>query len=1135
MPATILLMAAKSGVHLYLKDNNLAYKTTGQGLTPELKQLITDNKNGIMELLKSQQVYIRLPALKRLDNKPEQVLASYAQQGLWLSDQFLGGGPEYNISGIINFSGNLDIKTLKDVFIAIINRHESLRTVFRVNDKGELYQLVRNHIDFSLIVTEIKSSSEQESRSMIDLIKSSEALKTFDLDRDLMLRAQVIIISPNKYMLLITMHHIASDGWSLSILIKELSELYNAQLAGLPNKLSPLSIQYSDYAHWQRSLSSQDELNQQLQYWVYQLHDVELLHNFPLDKPRPLIKTSNGGIHTSFIKGKLFDAISQLCVSCDATLFMGIHAAFAVLIARYSNQTQVSIGTPSANRDQVEISNLIGFFVNTLVLRSNLFADSSFTQVISQSKKTVIDAFRHQNVPFEMVVEKLNPPRSLAYSPIFQIMLAYQNNEQSELSMQGIEVDSVEQNGVFARYDLTLNVRECRDGLQLDWEYSTDLFYSESIIKLSNNFNKVLTTLLADPKTSIFEIDLVDDNDKQKLLNNWSGYSYKYPDNNCIQELFEAKANKFPHATAVIFSGTALSYGDLNSKANQLAHYLRQVIKVKPPTLIGICLDRSFDMIVALLAVLKAGAAYLPLDPKYPLARLKYMVKDANLGAVITSTSCPLDLSQDACIIPVDDSEVVRCLQMLPSVNIPKESIDLSAADAAFAVYTSGSTGKPKASLLKHSGLCNLAIAQANAFSISNNSRVLQFASFSFDAATAEIFATLLGGACIVLMKVENTKSPAAVSRIINEHDITHVTLPPAVLSEMDCILYNKLEVIIVAGDKCPIQLAKQWGSRYRLINAYGPSETTVCATIGEYSHANNVFPIGKPIHNVFIYLLDSHKNLVPPGSVGEIYIGGAGVGLGYLFRPELNREKFIESPFKNQNNKAEQLYSTGDFARWLGDGSLEYIGRRDQQIKIRGFRIELGEIEEALLSYSDVDDAVVLVNDDGFIVAYLTFKNPVELDYQSPLLDKIKSHVEKILLDYMVPHFFAFLKKFPLTENGKVDKRSLLKDAGLIFRKPHIEPTTEFEKDLCIMSAKFLNIEKVGIEDNFFNLGGHSLLATKLIASINEYYKINMSINAFFKEKNFKDLAASVENLVVINGNNLLKEHTKLNKELEW
>ena len=1024
----------------------------------------------------------QLAGLQRESNCPPLIasdgamVTSFAQQRLWLLDQIDGGGVQYNMPSAIKLSGELNMAALNAALTTIVERHESVRTVFATDQQGEPLQVVQAAMPMvvPVLTTDLATALEQQ------------ASYVFDLSSDLMLQMALVKVADDKHVLLFNMHHIASDGWSMGLLINEFSTLYRAYVQGEDNPLSPLPLQYADYARWQRKWLQGEVLEQQLFYWRTQLKDLPQVHTLPLDRPRPAQRSFNGALVHSQIDSHTTKRLNLLCQNGGATLFMGLQGAFSVLLSRYSNQNDMVIGSPVANREQAQIAGLIGFFVNTLVLRSDLSGNPGFADLLEQSRLMLLDAYAHQQVPFEQLVEQLQPERSLSHSPLFQVMLVLQNNPDSALELPGLTLNPVERVSSMAKYDLTLTVSESEQGLQLSWGYNTDLFDAARIEQMALNFDHLLVAMLNKPQQGVFSLPMGDAVEFNAVVAD-------YPQDGLLHQLFEQQVAQNPDAIAVMFDGGQLSYVDLNARANQLAGYLSTQRQVTAETLVGVCVERSPQMLVAMLGILKAGGAFVPLDPDAPAVRLAFSVKDAGLTTVLTQRHLlerlPLDNAQAVCLDDMPTCAAGHDVD-LSSVNIPSSNL-------AYVIYTSGTTGVPKGVMIEHRQLVMHLSRQRQHLQINADEVFVLLANPVFDAAIEQLLLPLISGARVVLPTTDTIKQPEQLKAMLVEHQVTHLHATPAYLAVLDGLpAGHAIRRVMSGGDVMSDSLRQRFGDL--LINRYGPTETTI--TCCQHLHCVADEPlntIGKPLANTTAYVLNKALQPVPPGVVGELYIGGAGVARGYLNLPELTNERFITSPF----TVGDRLYKSGDLVKWQANGQLEFVGRIDHQVKIRGFRIELGDIEAQLKSL--VDDAVVLAKGEGYdryLVAYIVSTTQTDI---------LPQQLAETLPDYMVPTVFIPIDKLPLTTNGKVDRNALPEPDRAQQQAVYRPPTTNVEKALCQIWQGVLGLEQVGITDNFFALGGHSLSATRVAAQIRQQLDITVGLKPLFACQTIAELAA--------------------------
>ncbi|MES2732439.1 MAG: amino acid adenylation domain-containing protein, partial [Bacteroidota bacterium] len=974
------------------------------------------------------------PALVRVPR--EQILwPSFAQQRLWLLDQIDGGSTHYHMPAALRLTGQLNYAALNQAFGCILERHESLRTCFRLGADGQPIQVIQAAEPLLVPVTDLSYLPDGEREKQMAHCVEEEASRVFDLSQDRMLRVSLLQLAAEEHILLVTMHHIASDGWSMSILVNEFTVLYQTYIQGQENPLPALPIQYADYAHWQRNWLQGAVLEEQLSYWITQLASLPVVHSLPLDHPRPQIQTYNGKTFGSHLDADLSNTFQALCQSEGATLFMGLHAAFSVLLSRYSNEKDIVVGSPIANREQMEVADLIGFFVNTLVLRSDLSGSPSFRSLLAQSKQMLLDAYAHQQVPFEQMVGRLQPERNLHHSPLFQVMLVLQNNAEGKLELPGLTLSPVEQGAGIAKYDLTLTVHESNQGLWLGWEYNTDLFEASTIARMATHFEVLLQGVLAAPQESVFAVEMLSAAERHQQLVEWNATAMEYPADQCMQELFEEQVTKNPDAVAVVFEDQQLTYGELNHQANQLAHYLIKERQVKPDSLVGICLDRSLEMVIGILGILKAGGAYVPLDPDYPEARLAYMLADAQLSTVLMQSHLrsrtPISEAQALCL---DDTLVQAQLHTQSIENIPVQHLGLQSNHLAYVIYTSGSTGQPKGVLVEHHSVINLGLNIQAMGLLTSGDQWGWTASYAFDASVQCITQLILGRSLNVISN-QRKQDPFLLLEVLGSLGVIDCT-PMMVEAWFAAGIDYRLPNLIIGGEAISSKLWNllvDWQAKYnkKAINVYGPTECTVnfsgCVIEGILPH------IGKALGNTKAYVLNGDASVCGQGIPGELYIGGVGVARGYLNRPDLTAERFMANPFYDPNDPAssERLYKTGDLVRWLSDGKLEFLARIDHQVKIRGFRIELGEIEHALTSYVIVRDAVVLAKasstGDKRLVAYVvTDESKETIAHSQELIDRLRQHLRQTLPEYMLPAVFVLLDHLPLTPNGKVDRQAL-------------------------------------------------------------------------------------------------------------
>jgi len=1057
---------------------------------------------------------------------------SFAQQRLWFLDQLAPGNLFYNIPMAVRLKGRLDVAALERSLNEIVRRHEPLRTTFETV-RGKPVQVIAPELILPLPVVDLTDLPEAEREVEAQRRAQEEVRQPFDLAEGPLLRAQLLKLDEEDHVALLTMHHIVSDGWSMGVLVREIAALYGAFSAGKPSPLPDLPIQYADFAHWQREWLQGEVLETQLDHWKQQLSDSPPVLELPTDRPRPAVQTSQGATQSFTLPKGLSESLKTLGREERATLFMTLLAAFQSLLYRYTGQEDISIGTPIANRTRGEIEGLIGFFVNTLVMRTDFSGDPSFEELLARVREVALDAYAHQDLPFETLVEELQPQRDLSHTPLFQVMFVLDTAPMGTLELPGLTLSPVEVSSGTATFDLTLSMTSGPAGLGGYVEYNTDLFDRATIERMVGHFQTLLEGIVTNPEQPISRLPILTEAEQQQLLVGWNETAIDFPRETCIHHLFEAQVEARPDAVATTYEGQQLTYAELNRRANQLAHYL-QKLGVGPEVLVGISTERSPEMVVGILGTLKAGGAYLPLDPTYPQGRLALMLEDSQVPVLLTqerlverlriSESANQQISKSA-NQQINASPQVICLDT-DWTEIAQESEEnpvsgATAESLAYVIYTSGSTGKPKGTMLRHRGLCNLTDAQRRAFGIREGSRVLQFSPLSFDASVWETFMALRNGATLCLARQEVLASGLDLVRLMREDGVTNVTLPPSVLAVLPEEELPELETVISAGEACSAELVARWAPDRDFFNAYGPTETTVCASmyLCDEDDPHNP-PIGRPIANTQLYILDRNLQPVPVGVPGELHVGGVSLARGYLNRPELTAEKFIRNPFSDE--PGERLYKTGDLVRYRADGNIEFLGRIDHQVKVRGFRIELGEIEAVLGQHPGVQDGVVVVREDvpgdKRLVAYVVPAEPALSEAEgepAPAVGELRNFLRKTLPEYMVPSAFVVLEALPLSPSGKVDRRALPAPEGIRpeLEREYVAPRNETEEKLAAMCAELLGVDRVGVYDSFFDLGGHSLLATQFISRVRDAFQVELPLRSLFEHPTVDELAEEIGN----------------------
>jgi pristinamycin I synthase-3/4 len=1028
---------------------------------------------------------------------------SYAQQRLWLIQQLAPHSNAYNIPTAIRVTGRLDLNALNATFSEIVRRHEVLRTTFAF-DNGPPRQVVHPPARFELPITDLTPIAAVVRMDHAHRIAEHEARLPFDLEHAPPLRARLLRLDEQDHVLLVTKHHIASDGWSLDVLIKEVGSLYPSFSSGAASPLPELPIQYADYALWERERLQSEELDQHLAYWREQLAGAPPVLELPADRPRPPSQSFRGAQHSFAVPAELTARLKQLSRREGVTLFMTLLATFKVLLHRYTRRDDIVVGSPFAGRGTAETEGLIGFFVNTLVLRTSLAGDPAFRELLARVRVMALGAYAHQDLPFEKLVEETQPERHTTHSPLYQIMFEMQNAAVANLELPGLAMEPLRLDLAAAKFDLTLSMDELGDEIAAALNYSTDIFEAETIRRMADHLLTLLEDVAEHADKRVSELELLSTAERQQLIDEWNDTGGVYPHHKLIHELFEQQVEWQPDAIAVVFDDQEITYKELDRRAEQTAHDLRTA-GVGPETLVGVALDRSIEMVVALLGVLKASGAFVTFDLTYPKERLAFMFAE---------THAPLVLTREFIAGSVH-SEPPRLINHRGTENTDR---------LAYVFYTSGSTGEPKGVLAQHSGVVNVLTFNARTYRLGPHDTVLQLASPSFDASVRDMLGPLVAGARLVLVSDAEARDPETLVSKMSEQRVTCLlSVVPTLLSVLTEAARRSatppahLRLILTSGESLPLsECAKArtaFGEDVVIVNQYGPTECTMTQTFHAVPRAKEAIGsalAGRPIDNMQLYILDERLNVVPTGIPGDVYIGGVGLARGYLDHAAQTAEKFIPHPFK----PGARLYKTGDLARFHRSGQIELLGRADNQIKLRGLRIEPAEIEAALLAHESVREAAAIARDDGGgqrLVAY--FVGAPETG--APTATELREHLRHMLPEYLVPSVFVALDSLPLTPNGKVDRRALPApqlDAG---SAEYVEPRTETERLLAAVWKDVLNTSRAGVEDNFFDVGGHSLLATQLLWRIKEAFGVELPMRVLFERATIAALAESIETIL--------------------
>ncbi|WP_017653095.1 non-ribosomal peptide synthetase [Fortiea contorta] len=1075
---------------------------------------LTPEKRALLELRLKQKNLLQKKWTSIAKRKAQDALyLSLIQEKFWIIQQLQPDLSAYNESNLLKITGNLNKNVLEKSLNTIIQRHEILRTSFRVVD-GQTIQNIAPAIQITLPIVDLQDCSKIEQEAKVKQLVIEHSSLPFDITEAPLLRAVLIRLQEQEYLLLFTIHHIIFDGWSSRVFYQELAALYQGFCQDIPVILPELPIQYADFALWQRQSLNNEEKWHQLTYWKQQLQDAPPILNLPTDYPRPAQQSFRGARATIIITEAIAHALKSLSQQAGVTLFMVILAAFKTLLYRYTGQTDLLVGTPVANRTQIETENLLGCFVNSVVLRTDVAGEPSFRDLVKRVRETALAAYAHQDLPFEQLVKELQPERTFSHTPLFQVMCVFQDTPLSALELPGLTLAPLMIDNGTAKFDLTLYLEDTKQELIGFLEYNSDLFHPDTINRMVEHFQTLLAGIIANPDQCIAKLPLLTQQEQNQLIAN--NLPIKIDDSSplTLHQLFEQQAEKTPDAVAVVFGEQQLTYAELNIKANQIAHYL-QKLGIKTAELVGISLPRSLDMIIGILGILKAGAAYVPLDPNYPIERLAFILEDAQLQVILTQKQlCQKLATNQTQLVYLDaDGEIAQQSRDNPSSQATSASL-------AYIIYTSGSTGQPKGVLVNHHNVMRLFAATDAWFKFNHQDVWTLFHSIAFDFSVWEIWGALLYGGRLVVVPYEMTRSPQAFYELLSQQQVTVLNQTPSAFRQLIKVDEStptpqqlNLRYVIFGGESLEIASLQPWFDRYgdkspQLINMYGITETTVHVTYSPLTIADltpvSGSVIGRPIPDLQVYVLDQHQQLLPIGVAGEMYIGGAGLAQGYLHRPELTAEKFIS----HQLAPETRLYRSGDLARYLPNGELEYLGRIDNQVKIRGFRIELGEIETTLCQHPNIRETVVLPWEDAVknqrLVAYIVPKLE-----PAPTTKELQNWLKEKLPEYMIPAFCVSLPALPLTTNGKVNRRALPAPNTV---KPELDrafvaPRTKIEQVLADIWAQVLGVARVGIDDNFFELGGDSILSTQIIAKANQA-GLQLTFRKLFTHQTIAELA---------------------------
>ena len=1034
--------------------------------------------------------------------------ASFSQQRLWFLDQFDPGTAAYNIPRIFRIIGPLHVDTLTRAFHAVVQRHAVLRTVFD-SVEGEARQVVLSDVEVKVPLIDLTEVPEGERESKALRIASQEGKKPLDLCEGPLLRASLIRLAPETWMLVLVMHHIVTDGWSISRLFRDWTTYYAAFLENTEPELPELPIQYTEYAQWQHEYMSGELLRKEIEHWKNTLAGAQTLLGLTTDHPRPAMQTWNGASQQITLDAATLAKLKSLAQKESSTLFMVSMALFQALLWRYSHQDSILVGTPIAARNHVEIEEMVGLFVNTLVFRTDFTSDLSFRDVIRRVRSFALEAYTHQDVPFEKLVEELVPQRSLDTPPLFQVMFIFQNIPKQVFQISGLSIKEMNFETGIAKFDLSAEVWEDTE-FHCQFEYNTDLFEHSTMRRMLGHFARLIQAALENPDLPLAQLPIVSPEEREQLLVEWNrtatDYSREHPQP-CVHELFERRAERSPHAVAVVSGNREMTYRELNQRANQLAWYLLKR-GVGPEIPVGLSINRGSGMVIALLGILKAGGAYVPLDPRLPDDRLSFMLSDAQPRFVLTEQKLQRGVfGADPILLDSDWEFIAQESKENPDKKLRPQTL-------AYVMYTSGSTGKPKGVPIEHGSIVNLLRSMQNEPGLNRDDVLLAVTTLSFDIAGLEIYLPLISGARLVIASSEDVVDGNRLRDLLNESRVTCVQATAATWRLLLAAGWQGSPdlKILCGGEALAPELAKELNVRANSVwNVYGPTETTIWSTVYRVTgREESTIPIGRPIANTSIYILDSHHNPVPVNIAGEIYIGGDGLARGYLNRPELTEERFVAHPLLP--NQSPRLYRTGDLGRFRANGEIEYLGRVDNQVKLRGLRIELGEIESVLASHATLREAVVIVTGEGEqqrLSAYV-----VTDGMAAPAAGELRRYLRTKLPEHMVPAGYWRVERLPLLPSGKINRAALPASLAIALREEAelVDPRNETETKLVEIWKELLQVEQAGIEQNFFELGGHSLLALQLTARIRRTFEVELPVRTVFEAPTIAALALELE-----------------------
>jgi amino acid adenylation domain-containing protein len=1076
----------KLKIELGLVDGKLKMNAPEGVMTPELLAEIKANKEQLTAYIHKISNKSEFFEINKTVEKEHYALSSVQSRLYFLYEMDVAAkAVNMNMPSMVYLMGDLDMERLTTAFRKLIQRHESLRTYFHILNDFPV-QKIAPTFEFEMEYFEAGTSE-------IDATLK-KFIRQFDLNKPPLLRAGVIKVEHQKYVLMVDMHHIISDGTSERIMVKEFMAFYNNE------ELPELKLQFKDFAEWEQSEAQQNMISKLKDFWLNEFAEDATVLELPTDAERPLIKVNEGALYNFKLSVEETKLLKQLAENEGSTMFMVMVSIFNIFLSKLSNQEDIVIGTPTAGRQHADLENIIGMFVNTVPLRNYPKGNLTFREFLKDLKAKTINCFDNQAYQLDALINELKLKRDSRRSTLFDFMFVFQNFDYSELQIPGLTLKSFEYEHIMAQFDITLTALDLNDQISLNLVYSTALFKKETIKRFEGYLRKIVAAATSNVHTKISQINILSEEEKHKLLIDFNATSQNFSGFTNLVDSFETQVQKTPENIALIWNEQKMTYRELNERANQLAHHLQDK-GVKKETIVGLMIERSFEMIIGLIGILKAGGTYLPVDTNLPQSRVLKMMEDSKALFLLTETGELKKEDQLINIITTLDREIVSS---------EKTNVELSrnASDVAYIIYTSGSAGEPKGVMVKHGAVMNLVHSRLETFQIKETERVLQFSSISFDASVEQIWLPLLSGAASVLIDKGVVTDNAAFNNYMRAHHVTHLDTTPSFLESIELTGLTSLKRIITGGEECKVTLAKKLSKDFTLYNEYGPTETTIVSVACEITEkeANCArIPIGKPVHNTQIYILGKYKELLPIGVQGELYIGGAGLSKGYLNDPGLTAEKFVDNPFV----PGEFIYRTGDMAKWLPDGSLEYYGRIDGQVKIRGFRIELGEIDNQLSYHEEIKEVVVIAKErdnEKHLIAYYTGEKEIASM-------ELRDFLSRRLPEYMIPSRYVFMEHFPLTTNGKINKR-LLPEPQMVVGDDYVMPANELEHNLVCIWSEILKIDKESIstEKSFFEIGGHSLRAMVLSNKVLKELNMVLPLKEIFERPTIKQQAEYIK-----------------------